>query len=71
MLERARAVRRAAVRALAPERIVATHYDDFFRPLDVPLGFSFNVNLTAFADEVRAAASALPVHTLELGCTIG
>jgi L-ascorbate metabolism protein UlaG (beta-lactamase superfamily) len=55
------------VRALEPQLIVATHYDDFFRPLDAPAQFSFNVNLTAFADEVRAASRDLPVHTLEIG----
>ncbi|TMQ14412.1 MAG: MBL fold metallo-hydrolase [Deltaproteobacteria bacterium] len=44
------------VRALAPARIVPTHYDDFFRPLDQPPRFSLNVNLTGFADEVHRAA---------------
>src|SRR6478609_1925572 len=42
------------VGALAPQMIVPTHYDDFFRPRDQHR-FSFNVNLTGFADEVRAA----------------
>lgn len=52
------------VAALAPRAIVPTHYDDFFRPLDAPLRFSFNVNLTRFADEVRRASRDLPIHVL-------
>ncbi|MBA3398262.1 MAG: MBL fold metallo-hydrolase [Deltaproteobacteria bacterium] len=55
------------VRALDPKLIVATHFDDFFRPLDAPSQFSFNVNLTGFADEAHRAARDVPVHTLEVG----
>ena len=56
-----------AVRALDPKLIVATHFDDFFRPLSTPAEFSFNVNLTGFADEAHAAARDVPVYTLEIG----
>jgi L-ascorbate metabolism protein UlaG (beta-lactamase superfamily) len=59
------------VRALAPARIVPAHYDDFFRPLDAPLRFSLNVDLTGFADEVHRASRDLPVATLEVGAPIG
>lgn len=59
------------VRALDPKMIIPTHYDDFFRPLGGPTRFSFNVNLTGFADEVRAAAGDLPLHTLEVGVPVG
>lgn len=52
------------VRALQPQMIVPTHYDDFFRPRDQHR-FSFNVNLTGFADEVRTASRDLPIHVLE------
>jgi L-ascorbate metabolism protein UlaG (beta-lactamase superfamily) len=55
------------VRALDPKQIVASHFDDFFLPLDQPTQFSFNVNLTGFADDVHAAARDLPVYTLEVG----
>ncbi len=55
------------VRALDPKLVVATHYDNFFRPLEVEPRFSFNVNLTGFAEEARAASRDLPVHTLEIG----
>ena len=44
-----------------------THYDDFFRPLEDKAQFSFNVNLTGFADEARRASRDLPVYTLEVG----
>jgi L-ascorbate metabolism protein UlaG (beta-lactamase superfamily) len=51
------------ITALAPQMIVPTHYDDFFHPFDEHR-FSFNVNLTGFADEVRRASSTLPIYTL-------
>jgi L-ascorbate metabolism protein UlaG (beta-lactamase superfamily) len=57
------------VRKLGPKMIVPTHYDDFFRPLDDKVQFSFNVNLTGFADEVRSASRDIPLHALELGVT--
>jgi hypothetical protein len=59
------------VRALDPELIVPTHYDDFFQPLGAPTRFSFNVNLTGFADEARAVSRALPIATLEVGTRVG
>ncbi|HEX8114149.1 MAG TPA: MBL fold metallo-hydrolase, partial [Kofleriaceae bacterium] len=59
------------VRALAPDRIVPTHYDDFFRPLDAPLRFSLNVDLTGFAEEVHRVSRDVPVATLEIGAPIG
>jgi L-ascorbate metabolism protein UlaG (beta-lactamase superfamily) len=40
------------LRALQPRVVLASHYDDFFRPLDAPAGFSLNVNLAAFPEEV-------------------
>ena len=52
---------------LQPRAIVPTHYDDFFRPLGDAPRFSFNVNLTGFADEVRRASRDLPIHVLEVG----
>lgn len=56
-----------AVRAFDPRVIVASHFDDFFLPLDAPMQMSFNVNLTGFADEAHAAARGVPVYTLEIG----
>jgi len=61
------------VRALEPQLIVPTHYDDFFVPLAAggETKFSFNVNLTGFADDVHAASRDLPIHTLQVGIPIG
>jgi L-ascorbate metabolism protein UlaG (beta-lactamase superfamily) len=59
------------VAKLQPKLVVPTHYDDFFRPLDAPLRFSFNVNLTGFADEVHAASHQLPIAVMEVGRPIG
>jgi hypothetical protein len=55
------------VRCLQPAAIVPTHYDNFFQPLGEPSQFSFNVNLTGFADEVTAVSRSLPIRTLEIG----
>lgn len=52
------------VRHLEPAVIVPHHYDDFFRPLAVPLAFSLNVDLVGFTDEVRDASGELEVRTL-------
>ena len=59
------------VARLAPNVIVPTHYDDFFRPLGETPRFSFNVNLTGFADEVHRASHELPIYALEVGQRIG
>lgn len=59
------------VRASQPARVIPIHYDDFFRPLDAPPKFSFNVNLTGFADEVHRASRDLPIATLPAGARIG
>jgi len=60
------------VRRLDPAVIVPTHFDDFFRPLEAPTRFSFNVNLTGFADEVHATTRDAQIHILEVGrCSTG
>lgn len=41
--------------------MVASHFDDFFRPLSAPLGFSTNVNLSALPDEIRAVSRDIAV----------
>ena len=56
---------------LDPAVVVASHFDDFFRPWGAPMGFSLNVNLTAFADEVAAVSRATPVWTLTPGQPVG
>jgi L-ascorbate metabolism protein UlaG (beta-lactamase superfamily) len=52
---------------LRPAIIVPHHHDDFFRPLGASPRFSFNVNLTGFADEVREISRELPIHVMEIG----
>ena len=50
---------------LDPEVVVASHYDDFFRPLtQSQQGFSLNVRLAAVPDEIAAVSSAARVATL-------
>jgi L-ascorbate metabolism protein UlaG (beta-lactamase superfamily) len=49
---------------LDPGVVVASHYDDFFRPFDAPMGFSLNVNLGAFPDEIAAVSGDIAVATL-------
>jgi L-ascorbate metabolism protein UlaG (beta-lactamase superfamily) len=58
------------VRALAPARIIPTHYDDFFRPLAAPPRLSLNVDLTGFADEVHRVSREVPIATLGIGARV-
>jgi L-ascorbate metabolism protein UlaG (beta-lactamase superfamily) len=49
---------------LEPRVVVASHFDDFFRPLDTALGFSTNVNLAAWPEEVAAVSNDFVVAAL-------
>ncbi|WP_394846893.1 MBL fold metallo-hydrolase [Pendulispora brunnea] len=54
---------------LDPKVVVPSHFDDFFRPLGAPFGFSTNVNLAAFPDEIRRVSAdftlaSLPVRSV-------
>jgi L-ascorbate metabolism protein UlaG (beta-lactamase superfamily) len=51
---------------LEPRVVVPTHYDDFFRPLGAPAGFSMNVNLAGFTDEVRAVSRDFEIRTMSV-----
>lgn len=55
---------RRIIGALEPRTIVASHFDDFFRPVDAPLGFSLNVNLGAFPEEIEAVTRDVTVAVL-------
>ena len=44
--------------------IVPHHWDDFFRPLDAPVGFSLNVNVAGFLDEVAAVSKDVEIRTI-------
>jgi L-ascorbate metabolism protein UlaG (beta-lactamase superfamily) len=50
--------------ALQPRAVVASHCDDFFRPLHDPAGFSLNVNLAAFPEEIGAVSQDFAVAAL-------
>lgn len=49
---------------LEPGTIVPTHYDDFFRPLSAPMGFTTNVNLAQVPDEIAAVSEDFAVAAL-------
>ena len=52
------------LRRLQPRLVIPHHWDDFFRPLDAPVGFSLNVNLAGFLDEVAAVSKDIELRTL-------
>ena len=54
-----------ALRALDPTLILAHHHDDFFLPVESDMGFSLNVNLGGFAEDVARLAPDVPVRTLD------
>jgi L-ascorbate metabolism protein UlaG (beta-lactamase superfamily) len=56
---------------LQPRTIVASHFDDFFRPLGAAMGFSTNVNLAAVPDEVAAVSRDFTVATIPLMQPVG
>jgi L-ascorbate metabolism protein UlaG (beta-lactamase superfamily) len=53
------------LRRLQPKVVAASHFDDFFRPLDAPLGFSTNVNLAGLPDEIHEVSRQIEVAALE------
>jgi L-ascorbate metabolism protein UlaG (beta-lactamase superfamily) len=59
------------LRALQPRVVVASHFDDFFRTLDQPAGFSLNVNLAAFPEEVAAVSGDFAVVALPAFSALG
>jgi L-ascorbate metabolism protein UlaG (beta-lactamase superfamily) len=50
---------------LEPRMVVASHFDDFFRPADAPLGFSANVNLAALPEEIESVSRDFTVRTMK------
>jgi hypothetical protein len=54
-----------------PSRLPTDHFDDFFRPLDAEMGFSLNVNLGGFVDEVRRVSADFRVRTWPMGTAWG
>lgn len=58
------------LRLLEPRVVVPHHHDNFFRPLDATMGFSFNVNLGGFVEEVMDVSDDFEIRTLELLQTV-
>jgi L-ascorbate metabolism protein UlaG (beta-lactamase superfamily) len=52
------------LRRLAPRTVIPTHYDDFFRPLSAPMGFTLNVNLARVPEEIAAVGRDFDVAAL-------
>lgn len=53
---------------LSPALVVAHHHDDFFRALSAgvdDMGFSFNVNLGGFVEDMARLAPGVPVRVLD------
>ena len=53
------------LRRLQPKLIIPHHHDNFFLPLDAPMGFSLNVNYAGFLEEVRAVSHDFEVRALD------
>ena len=51
--------------ALRPQTLIAHHHDNFFLPVDEPMGFSFNVNFGGFVEEVRRISADVDVRVFE------
>jgi L-ascorbate metabolism protein UlaG (beta-lactamase superfamily) len=49
---------------LEPRVVVASHFDDFLRPLDEDMGFSVNVDLAGLPEEIGAVSRDVGVATL-------
>jgi len=56
---------RRILTALQPQTVIAHHHDNFFLPLDEPMGFSFNVNFGGFVDDVRQISTDFEVRVFE------
>ncbi len=52
------------LRALSPRVVIPHHYDNFFLPVEGELGFSLNVNLGGFFEEVERVSKDFRVRTL-------
>jgi L-ascorbate metabolism protein UlaG (beta-lactamase superfamily) len=51
--------------SLRPQTVIAHHHDNFFLPVDAPMGFSFNVNFGGFVEEVRRISADFEVRVFE------
>ena len=51
--------------SLRPQTVIAHHHDNFFLPIDEPMGFSFNVNFGGFVEDVRRVSTDFEVRVFE------
>ncbi len=56
---------------LEPRIVLASHFDDFFRAADAPLGFSTNVNLAALPEEIEAVSGDFAVGAMRPQFPVG
>ncbi|MDQ2678683.1 MAG: MBL fold metallo-hydrolase [Actinomycetota bacterium] len=47
-----------------PSLVVPHHLDDFFAPIDAPMGLSLNIDVSGFVDDVRRVDPSLDLATL-------
>lgn len=47
-----------------PTTLIPHHLDDFFRPIDAPMGLSLNIDVAGFIDDVHAADHDITLRTL-------
>jgi hypothetical protein len=52
------------LRRLEARTVIPTRYDDFFRPLGTPMGFTTNVNLAKVPEEVGRVSGDFAVAAL-------
>lgn len=52
------------LRRLEPRTVIPTHFDDFFRPLGEPMGFTTNVNLARVPEEVARVSRDFTIAAL-------
>ncbi|MDP9325580.1 MAG: hypothetical protein M3O87_03485, partial [Candidatus Dormibacteraeota bacterium] len=56
---------------LEPATVVASHFDDFFRMVDDPMGFATNVHLAGVPDEIARVSRDFQVAALPLLQPVG
>jgi hypothetical protein len=52
------------LRPLEPRVVVASHFDDFFRPAEAETGLSLNVGLSRFPDEIAGVSRDFEVAAM-------
>ncbi len=55
---------RRALRTFRPTTLVPHHLDDFFRPVDSPMGLSLNIDVAGFVDDVHRLDPDVELRTL-------